>query len=99
MHAAITPESVTDCGYAFKTCQTYPLSNALRVTAVEGFRAKDGKLTPRAGLVVDFKGGGRWSSADWGNFRPKIDSELEEMLTQATGLPIGTAATEHDIPQ
>jgi hypothetical protein len=99
MHALVTPEKITDCGYAFKTCQTYLLMDARRITAIEGFRTKDGKLTPRAGLVVDFNDGRRWSSADWGNFKSGIDPALAQTLTRATGLPIGTAATEKDIPQ
>jgi len=99
MHATITQERITDCGYAFKTCQTYLLTDARRITAIKGFRTKDGELTPRAGLVINFKDGRHWSSADWGNFKTEIDPTLAEMLTRATGLPIGAAGTEQDIPQ
>jgi len=98
MHASIGPDSIRDCGYAFKPCKVYHLADASRITAIQGFGADEGKLTKRAGLVVDFKDGRRWSSAEWGNFKDTVDPALADFLTRTTNLPIKSAVTEEDIP-
>ncbi len=98
MHASIGPSSIVDCGYGFKGCTIYGLGDARRITAIRGFRTKDGKLTDRAGLIVDFADGRRWSSADWGDFKKKADPEFAALLILETGLPIGDATTEEEIP-
>jgi hypothetical protein len=97
MHATIGPDVIRDCGYAFKPCKVYPLADARRITAIQGYRMKDGNLTPRAGLVVDFKDGRRWSSADWGDFKKTVDPTLTDLLTRKTGLALQTSTTEEDI--
>jgi hypothetical protein len=98
MHASIGPDLIRDCGYAFRPCSVYALSDVRRITQVEGFRTKDGKLTKRAGVVLDFKDGRRWSSADWGSFRASVDPALAAFLRAKTGLPLNFAETEDDIP-
>jgi hypothetical protein len=98
MHATIGFESIRDCGYAFKPCNVFPLADVRRITAIEGYRVKDGTLDPQAGLVVDFLDGRRWSSADWGDFKKTVDPALASFLTNKTGLPLESATTEKDIP-
>lgn len=98
MHSTVGPDTIRDCGYGFKGCQVYSLSDARRITAIEGFRTRDGELTARAGLVVDFRDGRRWSSAEWGDFKREVDPALSSFLSAKTGLPIDTAPTEEDIP-
>jgi hypothetical protein len=98
MHASVGPTSIRDCGYNFTPCAVFPLADARRVTAIEGFQKKDGKLSPRAGLVIDFKDGRRWSSANWGNFEKTVDPALASGLTRETNLPIESATTEEEIP-
>lgn len=98
MHATIGPTTITDCGYGFKPCVAYPLSAATRMTEIEGFRQTNGNLTKQAGLVVDFRDGRRWNSADWGNFEDNVDPKLEQFLAERTGLMVGRAVTEEDIP-
>jgi hypothetical protein len=98
MHATVGPESIRDCGYAFRNCQVYPLAGARRITAIEGFRNRDGSLTHRAGLVIDFSDGRRWSSAEWGDFKPMVDPALGALLVRTTGLPIESAICDADIP-
>jgi hypothetical protein len=98
MHATVGPESIRDCGYAFKPCEVYPLSGARRITAIRGYRTKEGKFDPQAGLVIDFKDGRRWSSANWGDFKDAIDPNLTNFLLQKTSLALNTAVAEDDIP-
>ena len=61
-------------------------------------RLDAGKLHPRAGIVVDFADGRRWSSADTGDFRKNVDPALAAFLTERIRLPLGEAETELDIP-
>jgi hypothetical protein len=46
------------------------------MTVIDGFRQRDGKLVKRAGIVLDFADGRRWSSAAISNFEPNVDPEL-----------------------
>jgi hypothetical protein len=98
LHVSLGPDTIRDYGYAFKPCTTYSLDQANRLTQIEGFRTRDGRVTRRAGIVVDFKDGRRWSSADWGNFEKTIDPTLVELLMSKTGLPLNFAITEAEIP-
>jgi hypothetical protein len=97
MHSTLRQSDIIDCGYAFKPCQTYQFADARRMTQVDGFRNRDGKLNARAGIVIDFNDGRRWSSADWGDFSRSINPALPELLKARTGLQLGYAATEADI--
>jgi hypothetical protein len=98
MHTALTQDSIIHCGYAFAPCKAYRYADAQRMTIVDGFRDRDARLTKRAGIVVDFRGGERWSSADEGDFHDQVDSSLEQFLTNRTHLPYGHAETTNDIP-
>lgn len=98
MHANVGSETIQDCGYAFKPCTVYSLSRVSRITEIAGFRDRSGRLLNRAGLILDFKDGRRWSSATWGDWSNHVDPALENALLQRTGLPIGYALTEEEIP-
>jgi hypothetical protein len=98
MHTSLGPDSIHDCGYAFAKCRIYPYIAAQRVTVIQGFRSRDGSFTARAGIVVDFNGDKRWSSADIGNFHHSVDSLLVQIVQAKTHLPIHFAETPADIP-
>lgn len=98
MHANVGPDSIRDCGYAFKPCKVYPLSQVVRITEIAGFRDNSGKLIDRAGLVLDFSDGRRWSSAEWGDWEKQVDPALESLLANRTGHDPGFALTEKEIP-
>jgi len=97
-HDIVGPTEIRSCGYAFATCKNYPFSEARRLTTIDGFRTRDGKVTPRTGIVVDFSDGRRWSSADLSNFEKSVDPAFAGFLMQKTGLPMNFAETEADIP-
>lgn len=97
MHANVGPKNIRDCGYALKPCSVYPLADVVRITEISGFRDKSGKLIDRAGLVLDFKDGHRWSSAEWGDWENSVNPNLTNFLLNKTGLPLGYATTEKDI--
>jgi len=97
MHAALGQDDIRDCGYAFTPCKLYRYVDARRMTMIEGFRTHDGKLTRRAGIVIDFSGGRDWSSADLGDFSPNVDPAITEFLKKKTRLPLNHAQAEADI--
>jgi hypothetical protein len=98
MHAIVSSKQIRDCGYGFKPCAVYQIADVRRITEVEGFRTTDGKLTRRAGVVFDFADGRRWSSANWGDFKRTVDPSFLSYVQQVSGLSIGTATSEADIP-
>ena len=97
MHAEVGPNSIRDCGYAFKSCLVYPLGDARRMTAVTGFRDRDGKIVRRPGIVVDFKDGRRWSSTSWNDSSKAVDTGLANFLIGKTGLPLDSIEAEDDL--
>jgi hypothetical protein len=64
MHAALRSDGIRECGYAVASCKDFEYNEASRMTIIDGFRTTDGKFTRRAGSVIDFVDGRRWSSAD-----------------------------------
>jgi hypothetical protein len=99
MHTALRRLDIRVCGYAWAKCQTFDYSTAVKMTQIEGFRGRDGKLIRRAGIVVDFADGRRWSSADTGDFQGSVDPTLLALLTERISLPLEQAQTEVDIPR
>jgi hypothetical protein len=98
MHVALGKDEIRDCGYAFSGCEVYGYVDARRMTAIEGSRNRYGMLVRRAGIVINFSDGQRWSSGDIGDFRDSIDPQLAEFLESKTHLPLNQAVTEADIP-
>jgi hypothetical protein len=98
VHTALRQEEIRDCGYAFASCNIYRYADARRKTIINGFRNRDSKLIRRAGIVIDFKDGRRWSSASIGDFSARIDPALEGILEDRIHLPYNYAQTEEDIP-
>ena len=67
------------------------------MTIIDGFRDRDGKVTRRAGIVINFNDGQRWSSADIGDFSERPDPALKQFLENRTHLHYDYAQTEADI--
>ena len=98
-HTALNQEEIRDCGYAFASCKTYRYADARRMTIIQGFRDRDSKLVRRAGILIDFNDGRRWSSADRGDFNSQIDPALKAFLETKIHLPYSYAQAEEDIPR
>lgn len=97
-HVALGREEIRARGYGFSGVRTYRYSDARRMTVIDGFRNRDGTLVKRAGVILDFSGGRRWSSADISDFKPTVDPRLFDFLLSRVGLPPQYADTESDIP-
>jgi hypothetical protein len=98
MHTSLRDHDIRDCGYAFAPCKTYRYDAANRLTMIEGFRTRDGKLSRRAGIVIDFNDGRRWSSAKMNEFDQIVDPSMTEFLEHKTQLGLNYADTEADLP-
>jgi hypothetical protein len=98
VHVAFDQDEIRDCGYAFGACKHYRYADARRMTVVDGFRDRDSKLISRAGMVIDFSDGRRWSSANTGDFKAQADPSAKAFLESRTHLQCGHAQTEEEIP-
>lgn len=96
-HASLGPDAIFEHGYGFKGTRVLRYADARRLTAIDGFRNRDGKFIARAGLVLNFVDGSSWSSADWGDFQKSIDPQLADFLVAKTGLRLGKQATVEEI--
>jgi hypothetical protein len=97
VHVSLTDQVIVDHGYGLSKPKIYRYDAARRLTGIEGFRGKDGGLTSRAGVVIDFDGGWRWSSANSGDFKKQVDPALLDFLVQKTKLLPEHAETADDI--
>jgi hypothetical protein len=97
-HVSLGQDEIHDCGFAFARCEVFRYRDARRMTVIDGYRMRDGKLDPRAGIVIDFADGRRWSSANTGDFQRNVDANLKAFLAGKISLPFGHAETEKDIP-
>ena len=96
-HASLGPDVISEHGYGFKGKRVFRYADARRLTAIDGFRNRDGKFIARAGLVLNFVGGSSWSSADWGDFQKSIDPQLADFLVAKTGLRLEKRSTFEEI--
>lgn len=96
-HDSIQEVVIRSHGYGLKQYRTFDYSNARTLAVIEGFRNRDGKLTRRAGCVLYFADGSKWSSAGIGNFRSIVDPALLSFLEQKTGLQPVRAETEAEL--
>jgi hypothetical protein len=97
-HAVLRKDEIRARGYGWTGVQAYRYSDARRMTIIDGFRQRDGKLVRRAGIVLDFADGQRWSSAAISNFEPAVNPRLLNYLSSKTGLEPQYAQAESDIP-
>jgi len=97
-HAVLQEEAIHARGYGLSSTSTYRYVDARRLTVVDGFRQRDGKVVKRAGIVLDFADGRRWSSAAISNFEPTVDPELLNYIRIKTGLEPQYVEAESDIP-
>jgi hypothetical protein len=85
-HSSLGRDEIRARGYGFSSTQIYRYLEARRLTVIQGFRNRDGRLVKRAGVVLDFSRGRRWSSADIGDFKINVDPKLVSFLQAKTGL-------------
>jgi hypothetical protein len=97
VHSTLRDRDIVVGHYATLAQQVLPYSQARRLVLVGGFRDRSGKFSPRAGMIIDFSDGSRWSSSANRDFKPEVDFGLTEFLQLKTGLPVEYAETEADL--
>ncbi len=84
-HDALGHEDIRARRYGFSAAKIYRYSEGRRMTVIQGFRDRRGKLVQRAGIVLEFADGRRWSSADISHFKPSVDQALFNYIKMKTG--------------
>jgi hypothetical protein len=97
MHSTLRDSDIVVGHYATLARQNLPYSQARRLVLVDGFRDRSGKFSARAGMIIDFDNGSRWSSSDIGDFKSEVYPGLVEFLQRKTGIPLERAETEADL--
>jgi hypothetical protein len=98
-HVSLRAEDILARGFGFGGVETYRYADARRMTLINGFRNRDGKLESRAGVVLDFSDGRRWSSASIGEFKSMVDPNLVNFIQRKTNLAPQFAEAESDVPR
>jgi hypothetical protein len=96
-HDSLQEAGIRSHGYGLVVAKTFDYSSARTLAVIGGFRDRDGRLTKRAGCVLYFADGHKWSSAEVGDFKPTVDSTLLSFLEAKTGLRPKYAETEAEI--
>jgi hypothetical protein len=96
-HCSLSGTEIRVRGFGFGDTKAYRYSEARKLTVIQGFRNRDGKMVKRAGVLLDFSDGRRWSSANFGDFVPTVDPKLVSYLQAKTGLPVESAVAESDV--
>jgi hypothetical protein len=84
--------------YASWHSERFPFSEARRATMIDGYRLRNGTLSPARDLVIDFADGRRLSGNAVGDGDTDIPDAVEQLLLAKTGLQPQHAQTVNDIP-
>jgi hypothetical protein len=96
-HDSLQEIVIISHGYGLKQARRSDYSSARTLAVIEGFRNRDGELTRRAGCVLYFADGSKWSSAGIGNFVSTVDPAILSFLEHKTGLQPVYAETEAEL--
>jgi hypothetical protein len=97
LHSTLRDTDIVVGHYATLARQVFPYSQARRLMMVNGFRNRDGSISAKAEIIIEFKDGPRWHSADNRDFKSAVDPGLDEFLQRKTGIPLERAETEADL--
>ena len=98
MHSSVREDGITVRHYAGLSAVHHPYARARRLAWVDGFRGRDGVMTKRAEVLVDFDDSYQWSSVANRDLELLPDPGLVDFLQAKTGLPVLRAETERDLP-
>jgi hypothetical protein len=88
IHTTLTPTEIRDGHFATLRETIYPYSQATTLTEFEGYAARDGSFTRRAGILIRFHDGRTFNTADTDDPKSSVDPLLRELLIRKTGLQI-----------
>jgi len=88
IHTTLTRTGIDQGHFASFKREFLPFAAAQDLTLFDGYTLRDGSFQPRAGILIRFKDGRSWNSADAGNPGSNADARLLTILGRDTGLPL-----------
>jgi hypothetical protein len=99
IHLSISGSEVRVGHYASLRTERFALSEARRLTVVNGYRLKDGTFHSAPDVIIDFADGRRLDGNQVGDGGTSIRGDVMHLLIAETGLRPEHASTTHDIPE
>lgn len=99
IHMSISDSEVRIGHYASLRTERFPLSQARRVTIVDGYRLRDGSFRQAKDLIIDFADGRRLRGNQVGDGGTSIPDPVMQLLIAKAGLAPEHASTMDDIPE
>ena len=87
IHTSLTREFIDQGHFASFRHEILPFAEVEDITRFDGYLLRDGSFQPRAGVLIRFKDGRSWNSADVSTQRT-VDPVLLKILANDTGLQI-----------
>ena len=98
IHLSISDSEVRVGHYASRQTERFPLSQARRLTIVDGYRLKDGSFRQAKDVIIDFADGRRLRGNQVGDGGTSVRDDVTQFLLTKTGLTPERALTMDDIP-
>jgi len=88
IHTTLTNDSIFDGHFAKVKPLVFPLSEATDMTEFKGYLNGDGNFVQRAGIVLRFKDGRSWNSANTDDPKASVDPQLRSYLVTRVNVPL-----------
>lgn len=98
IHLSISNSEVRIGHYGSLHSEIFPLSEARRLTIVDGYRLKDGSFHAAKDVLVDLADGRRFRGNAVGDGGTNVPEDVLQLLIAKTGLLPEHALTEDDVP-
>lgn len=98
IHLSISDSEVRVGHYASLRTERFSMSDARRLTVVDGFRLRDGSIRPAKDIIIDFADGRRLRGNQVGDGRTNVRDDIMGLLIEKTGLTPEHALTADEIP-
>ena len=98
IHLSIGDSEIRVGHYASVRPERFSMSQARRLTIIDGYRLKDGSFHPAKDVIIDFADGRRLRGNQVGDGGTSIPDDVMQLLITETGLTPERAATAEDIP-
>jgi hypothetical protein len=97
-HLSISHAEVRVGRYASLRTERFSLSDARRLTVVDGYRLRDGSIHPAKAIIIDFADGRRFRGDQDGDGGTNVRDGIMRLLIETTGLAPEHALTADEIP-
>jgi hypothetical protein len=98
IHLSISHAEVRVGRYASLRTERFSLSDARRITVVDGYRLRDGSIHPAKDIIIDFADGRRLRDNQVCEGGTNVPDDIMRLLIEKTGLAPEHALTADEIP-